>query len=340
MTGETGPILDFVSLPVAMVIGGFFALACYNSIEILVFIFSTFKRKRGLYFWSMLVADLGIPIHATAVLLRFFSLAPNLPMCVVIDVGWFMMVTGQAVVLYARLHLVVGDPRKIRWVLFMIIAMFLFVQIPTALLFITANSNIPTRDLSGRIFDVYEKVQITAFTLQEAIISGLYVYEAAQGLKLMDVIKGPRVRAVNRELMALFVIVVTLDVTLMITEYTNNFQIQTTYKPVVYSIKLKVEALVLNNLLSLVQSGTCSCWTSVERQYSQSQQRYASFAASNSIAGAGDNVTPNGSFAVPHAAFRTNSTVRSTAEAASWMENAGGIYDGRPQYSKKRSKDQ
>lgn len=331
MTGETGPILDYVSLPVAMVIGGFFALGCYNSIEILIFIISTFKRKRGLYYWSMLVADLGIPIHATAVLLRFFSLAPNLPMCVIIDLGWFMMVTGQAVVLYARLHLVVGDPRKIRWVLVMIITMFLVVQIPTAVLFVTANSGSPGRDLAERIFSVYEKVQITAFTLQEAIISGLYVYEASEGLKLMDVIKGPRVRAVNRELMALFVLVVTLDVTLMITEYTNNFQIQTTYKPVVYSIKLKVEALVLNNLLSLVQSGTCSCWTSVERQYSMSQARYNSFTAGTPEAG--------NAFNIPQT-FRTNSSVRSTAEATNWMDTWGGIYDGRPQFSKKRSKDQ
>ncbi|KAM0819998.1 hypothetical protein AB5N19_05816 [Seiridium cardinale] len=325
MTGEMGPILDVVSLPVAMVIGGFFALACYNSIEVYVFIGHTFKRKTGLYFWSMLAANSGIPIHATGVLLRFFSLAPNLPMCVVISIGWILMVSGQAMVLYSRLHLIVGDPRKIRWVLIMIITLFLVVQIPTSLLFITANADIPTQPLSGTIFNVYEKVQITMFTLQEAIISGLYVYEASSGLKMMDVIKGPRVRALNRELVAVFILVVTLDITLMITEYTDNFQIQTTYKPVVYSIKLKVEALVLNNLLSLVQSGTCSCWHSAEQQYSLSERKLTA-------------ATANASLNVPQAAM-TNSSVRSTAEATSWMENWGGIYDGRPEFSKKRSKE-
>lgn len=325
MTGETGPILDVVSLPFAMVIGGFFGIACYNSIEIYIFILRTFKRKTGLYFWSMLAANSGIPIHAIGVLLRFFGLAPNLPMCVVISVGWFLMVSGQALVLYSRLHLVVGDPRKTRWVLVMIITLFLVIQLPTSLLFITANSNIYTQPLSERIFDVFEKIQITAFCLQEAIISALYVYEASNGLKLMDVIKGPRVRAMNRQLMGLFVLVVILDITLMVTEYTNNFQIQTTYKPVVYSIKLKVEAMVLNNLLSLVQSGTCSCWHTNSVSHPLSEQ---SIMAS----------TANASVHLPQPTM-TNSSIRSTAEAAAWMNAGGGIYDGRPRFLRMRSKD-
>lgn len=91
MPGETGPVS--VSLPVAMTMAGFFAISCYNAIEINFSIFNTFKRRRGLYFWSMLVASWGIMIHAIAGLLRFFSLAPNFPMCVVIVIGWYAMVT-------------------------------------------------------------------------------------------------------------------------------------------------------------------------------------------------------------------------------------------------------
>lgn len=240
-------------------------------------------------------------------------------MCGVISLGWFLMVSGQAMVLWSRLHLVVGDPRKVRWVLIMIITSFTLVQIPTAVLFITSNSDIPTQLLSERIFEVFEKVQITVFTLQEAIISGLYVYEASIGLKLMDVIKGPRVRAVNRQLKALFVLVLVLDITLMVTEYTDNFQIQTTYKPVVYSIKLKCEALVLNNLLSLVQTGTCSCWDSmvVQNSTSLSEQKLRS-------------TTSRAGMTLPRT-MPSISSLRATAEATSGVESPGGIYDGRPQ---------
>ncbi|KAI1495662.1 hypothetical protein F5X99DRAFT_114448 [Biscogniauxia marginata] len=259
MAGETGPVLDTVSLPIAMVIAGFFALACYNSIEIYLLILRTFRRRNGLYFWSMLVANTGIPLHSVSSLLRYFSIAPNTPMAVLVVLGWWLMVSGQSVVLYSRLHLVVGDPRKLCYVVAMIATVFLTLQLPTSILFILTNA---LQQQSGRLidaFNVFEKIQLAAFTLQESLISGLYVYEASTSLKHMEVIKGRKVRSLFRELIVLFVLVVVLDITLLITQYTGHFLIQTTYKPVVYSIKLKVEALVLNDLVTLLQSGMCCC---------------------------------------------------------------------------------
>lgn len=56
------------------------------------------------------------------------------------------------------------------------------------------------------------------------------------------------------------VFVIVLDVSLLVTQYTGNFQIQTTYKPVVYSIKLKMEFVILNRLLRLVQRSGYEHW--------------------------------------------------------------------------------
>jgi hypothetical protein len=50
-----------------------------------------------------------------------------------------------------------------------------------------------------------------------------------------------------------------MDSSLLLTEFTNNFEIQTTYKTVVYSIKLKLEFYVLNQLLFIIQNPNCSC---------------------------------------------------------------------------------
>lgn len=36
------------------------ALALYNAIELLLLIFTTFRKYHGLYFWSMLIATAGI----------------------------------------------------------------------------------------------------------------------------------------------------------------------------------------------------------------------------------------------------------------------------------------
>ncbi|KAH6986763.1 hypothetical protein EDB80DRAFT_182800 [Ilyonectria destructans] len=248
---------DSVSLPMAMAIAGFFAIAIYNTIELLVWIFSMFKHRSGLYFWSMLVATIGIPVHAIAVLLRYFSIAPNLPMCVILIIGRWAMVTGQSVVLYSRLHLVVCDVRKIKWILVMIITSFCILQMPVSVLFFGSNSGHPEPFISA--FDIYGKVQLAGFTVQEGIISGLYIYEAAHSLRPIMAVKGAEGQNIIRHLVVLFIIVVILDSSLMATEFANNFPVQTTYKPFVYSIKLKIEFITLNKLLAFTRIRACNC---------------------------------------------------------------------------------
>ena len=113
-----------------MVIAGFFAISFYNFVYINVKIFLTFKRRRGVYFWSLIVASWGIPVHATGFLLKFFKLgAPKMMALIFIIGGWYCMVTGQSLVLYSRLHLVEPDVKSFRWVLIMIIVDFFLLPV-------------------------------------------------------------------------------------------------------------------------------------------------------------------------------------------------------------------
>jgi hypothetical protein len=209
MAGETGPIS--VSLTTSMIIAGFFAISCYNAIEVIIFIFLTFKRRNGLYFWSMLVASVGIPVHSVAVLLRYFGLAPNFIMCVITVIGWYAMVTGQAVVLYSRLHLVIRDDAKIRWVLIMIITNVCILHIPVTVLFFGSNLDNPEPFLIP--FTIYEKIQLTGFCVQEFIISGIYIWETIHALRPVLAIKGPDERKIIRNLIIINVLVVLMDIT-------------------------------------------------------------------------------------------------------------------------------
>lgn len=258
MAGESGPLL--VSLPRAMTIAAFFGTSVYNSVEILFFMFHQFKNRKGLYFWSMLVACIGIPVHATAVLLRMFGLAPNVLMCFTVVLGWWAMVTGQAVVLYSRLHLV-SDGKKIRFVLIMIITNFIVLHLPVSALYLAIN--IRASNTLTEAFKVYEKIQLTLFSVQEFIISGIYIWEACRTLNPILKIKGPRERKVIRNLILVNLFVVAMDASLLVTEFSNNFDIQTTYKTVVYSIKLKLEFYVLNQLLFIIQNSNCTCSNSL-----------------------------------------------------------------------------
>ncbi|KAJ5767169.1 uncharacterized protein N7511_004785 [Penicillium nucicola] len=249
MAGETGPLE--ISRALAMVIAALFGVACWNVLQIMVAIFMTFRRYRGLYFWSMFVSTLGILLHAVTSFLRYFALAPNFPMCVLICIGWYAMVTGQSVVLYSRLHLVTCVDRYSRWVLGMIIFNFCALHIPTTILFLGINRGV---DSFVEPFDIYERVQLAGFAVQETIISGLYVWETMTNLRPVLAMKGSRGRRVIWNLIIVNALSVLLDASLLTTEYTNHFDVQTTYKPVVYSIKSLLEFTVLNSLLVVIRT--------------------------------------------------------------------------------------
>lgn len=96
--------------------------------------FDTFKHYRGPNFWSIQAASWEILVHALPAMARFISQASNLPTEIPFMIGWYVMVTGQAVVLYSRLHLVVSDVRNVRWVLWMIIRNAFNFHIPMTVL--------------------------------------------------------------------------------------------------------------------------------------------------------------------------------------------------------------
>jgi hypothetical protein len=96
-------------------------IAVYNSFELLILISTTFRQYRSLYFWSLLIASFGILPYNFGFLMEYFALAPDWAGVVVDVPGWVMMVTGQSVVLYSRLHLVMQNQKVLKAVLMMII---------------------------------------------------------------------------------------------------------------------------------------------------------------------------------------------------------------------------
>ncbi|KAI6360881.1 hypothetical protein MCOR25_006616 [Pyricularia grisea] len=268
-SGETGPIENGLSLAEAMVIAGFFAVSIWNCVQTFVFIFVTFKIYSGLYFWSMTISNTAIVFRQTFALVRFFGLAPTLAVTPLVSVGFWVMVTGQSVVLYSRLCLVVGEPIKLRWVLGLITFTFLFVEVPVSSLLIA--SNVPGQEHLVRAFNVFENCQTGLISAQEALISWLYVREAKRAFKPIQVIKGQRVKKTMKGLVWLFVLTALLDLSLMGLAYSGQqFAIMTSYKGVVYSIKLQVEGIVLNSLTKLMRRRSCTCGSTAAENYTSS----------------------------------------------------------------------
>jgi hypothetical protein len=245
---------------ISMLITAFAGIALYNVVEILVLIFFTFKKRRGLYFWSLLVSGIAIIPYTLGLLFKFFlayPLALNEFIATLIILGWCFMVTGQSVVLYSRLHLLMSS-RKARRVLWMIICNFFVSNIPIAILVYGANSSNPDPWLPT--YGIWERLQLCLYFTQETIISGLYVYEVFKLRRSMRTTSSASwnsgmetKRKVMSHLIYINILIIMIDVSLLVTEFIGHYEIQVLYKGAVYSIKLKLEFRILNQIVEVAQ---------------------------------------------------------------------------------------
>lgn len=86
-------------------------------------------------------------------------------------------------------------------------------------------------------------------SLQELIISSIYVYQTWQLLKGSF---NPKSRSILNQLLAVNLIVILLDMSLLVLQLVNLHELQVSLKPVIYSFKLKLEFAVLGQLICLV----------------------------------------------------------------------------------------
>lgn len=238
------------SLALRVVIGAFTAVAWYNALELLILIFVTFKKYHGLYFWSLLVASVGVIFYGLGFLSKFFDIIENeFVNCVFITIGWWSMVTGQSVVLYSRLHLIVQNERLLKRILWMIIIDAIILHIPTTVLTFGSNSTTDTAQFVHG-YNVMEKIQMTGFMVQEFIISGIYLWEC---VKFLRTDSQKKTRKTLYELFCINLIIIVMDLSLLGLEYANLYILEIVIKGMVYSIKLKLEFAILGKLVQYVK---------------------------------------------------------------------------------------
>lgn len=160
------------------------------------------------------------------------------------------MVTGQAFVLYSRLHLVVRNPRTLRIIMWMIIIDAVILHVPTIVF--TYGSNSPDAAVWAPRFNVMERVQLLGFCLQEFVISTVYIVST---VRLLGSIYHSMTRKVMFQLLLINFICIGMDIVLIGLEFTNNYVGEASVKPMIYSIKLKLEFAVLNQLMGLTKAG-------------------------------------------------------------------------------------
>ena len=110
----------------------FLGMSLYLAVENNIAIYKIFTKRQGLYFWSLEIGSWAIVLDAMGVIFKFIAPKPRIwplyTLC--LTIGWSTFSTAQLFVLYSRLHLVLRNPRILRYVFIMACASIPLIDIP------------------------------------------------------------------------------------------------------------------------------------------------------------------------------------------------------------------
>jgi hypothetical protein len=217
-----------------------------------------FKHYKGLYFWALIFTSWSLSIRAVGFLFKFNVPSINWILSnTLAEVGWVGMVTGFSIVLWSRLNIILEDRRTIYGVLVMILTNgFIWHTALFVLQFGLAGSKGETRDVWLRIVNPMERTQITMFTIQEIIISGLYIHATYRILHNQNFKQSDRTRRVMLMLFIVQTIAILIDVAIITLDLAGYFTLKAIIHSWAYGVKLELEFVVLNQLKETATSGT------------------------------------------------------------------------------------
>jgi hypothetical protein len=192
----------------------------------------------------------GIIPYDLGLMLNFFDVIRNKMVTIIfIDSGWHLMVTGQSVVMYSRLHLLATDTKVIKYVLAMIIANWFISNVPTTVFVFGASSSNPRP--YNKPYAVWERLQLCMYFVQESIIAGIYIYYVVKLLQVGEnqaqngrsrsvmesaVVWSRHSKKVLKHLIYVNIGIILLDITLLTMEFIGHYELQVLYKVLILSL--------------------------------------------------------------------------------------------------------
>ncbi|MCJ1458187.1 hypothetical protein MMC28_008558 [Mycoblastus sanguinarius] len=234
---------------------GFVAMSFLLFIDINVGIWRLFKRREGLYYWFMVLGTWGVLFDAVGVILKYFMLPQSLHLwplyTLFIFGGWVIYAPAELLVLYSRLHLVCQSRKTQRWVLVLIISSAVTLIVPTGVFMWPAEDPKYSSLWSPRKAYM-DRVNQTGFSLVEFSITGIYIRSLVEQLRFKTSI---RQRRVMLDLIYVNIIAICLDVLSIALIFCNRLGLSHPIQPFSYIVKLKLEFVVLNQLMAVAARG-------------------------------------------------------------------------------------
>ena len=235
----------------------FLSLALYIILDVNVAIYRVFRRKQGLYYWSLIFATWGTATVVVGNILK--NLKPEWSVIwplwtLMINGGWSIYAPAELLVLYSRLHLVNQNDRLHRWLLVMIIVGSTLIIIPNWVFIFPAYDIDPTvSSVWSPRMAIIDRVSQAGFTIFEIIISSVYIHS------LLDILRtkiNMRTRRVMRDLILVNITVICMDLLVITLIFLNQANLAYPLQDFIYAFKFKIEFAVLNQLMAVAASGS------------------------------------------------------------------------------------
>ena len=227
----------------------------------------------------MILGTWGCLVNAIAVVLKWFL--PNSehiwPLYTLfIIAGWTIYAPAQLMVLYSRLHLVNQNRKLQRWVLILIISVSIIMIFPSWVLdwqaFNPYNKHLSA--LYSPREAIIDRCTQLGYTFIETIVSGIYIFSLA---KLLNLKSRVRQRRVMMDLIYVNIIAVSLDVLTVVLVFLNQLGISHPVQTFSYIVKLKLEFIVLNQLMAVAARGLRKEGFAISSRPSIQQERLAGY---------------------------------------------------------------
>lgn len=234
----------------------FVAMTFLLMVEINIAISRAFRHRRGYYYWAVQIGSIGILVDNFGIIPKYLAndfknAYPFYTLCQ--SVGWAVFVTCQLTTLYSRLHLVSQNRKLQRAILMMII-----IVSPLLILadwITTWPSWNPKPELTNKWSPaqaIVERITQLGFSTMEIIINSTY---AISLLSLLKVKSNVRQRRVMLDLLYVNIISASFDLLNITLFYVNRVGVSHPIQTFTYALKLRLEFLVLNQLMAVAARG-------------------------------------------------------------------------------------
>jgi hypothetical protein len=195
--------------------------------DLAVLVTTTFRRKDGLYFWSIVVGLIGVCQYSIGASTYLYIIDSRLTWlnAVLLNIGYLAYVPSEFAVLYSRLTILSTPRRTLRFLLVSASTEFLLLTLPSAIIQ-TALVVDSQNDVWFKIIHRLQKCEAFGYAAMGISFSAVYIYEIRNSWHKTS---NPKVSKVLKQLVCTSILTAVMQMVNIILTFTGPWQIQLTW---------------------------------------------------------------------------------------------------------------